>query len=98
MGIACTSIAYPYSDYDERAVRAAGEAGYRFAVTVPRGPAAALPLQWPRVGVYYGESARRVRLRARARRLDSSLSIRALQRSEAACERPGTERGAGRYR
>jgi peptidoglycan/xylan/chitin deacetylase (PgdA/CDA1 family) len=61
MGTPCHSFAYPYSDYDERAVRAAREAGYRFAATVPRGPQAPLPLQWPRVGVYYGESARRVR-------------------------------------
>jgi peptidoglycan/xylan/chitin deacetylase (PgdA/CDA1 family) len=79
MGVPCTSIAYPYSDYDERAVRAAGDAGYRFAVTVPRGPRAALPLQWPRVGVYNGDSARRLRLRARARRLAPSLPIRAVQ-------------------
>ncbi len=79
MGVPCTSIAYPYSDYDERAVRAAGDAGYRFAVTVPRGPRAALPLEWPRVGVYNGESARRVRLRARARRLAPSFSIRTVQ-------------------
>jgi peptidoglycan/xylan/chitin deacetylase (PgdA/CDA1 family) len=79
MGAPCTSIAYPYSDYDDRAVRAAGHAGYRFAVTVPRGPASPLPLQWPRVGVYNGEDARKVRLRARARRLSSPLPIRAVQ-------------------
>jgi len=79
MGAPCTSLAYPYSDYDERAVRAAAEAGYRFAVTVPRGPAPALALQWPRVGVYFGESERKLRIRARARRLDSPLAIRALQ-------------------
>jgi peptidoglycan/xylan/chitin deacetylase (PgdA/CDA1 family) len=75
----CTSIAYPYSDFDDRAVRAAADAGYRFAVTVPRGPSPALPLQWPRVGVYNGESARRVRLRARTRRFDSPLPTRVLQ-------------------
>jgi peptidoglycan/xylan/chitin deacetylase (PgdA/CDA1 family) len=79
MGVPCTSIAYPYSDYDERAVRSASEAGYRFAVTVPRGPRAALPLEWPRVGAYHGESARRIRLRARARRLEPPLSIRVVQ-------------------
>jgi peptidoglycan/xylan/chitin deacetylase (PgdA/CDA1 family) len=79
MGAPCTSIAYPYSDYDERAVGAAAAAGYRSAVTVPRGPRAALPLQWPRVGVYHGESARRVKLRARVRRLAPSLPIRAVQ-------------------
>jgi len=79
MGAPCTSIAYPYSDYDERAVRAAGAAGYRFAVTVPRGPRPALPLQWPRVGVYHGESARRVGLRARVRRPAPPLPVRAIQ-------------------
>jgi peptidoglycan/xylan/chitin deacetylase (PgdA/CDA1 family) len=79
MGSPCTSIAYPYSDYDERAIRAAGDAGYRFAVTVPRSPRAPLPLEWPRVGVYQGESARRVRMRARARRLAPSLSVRTVQ-------------------
>jgi peptidoglycan/xylan/chitin deacetylase (PgdA/CDA1 family) len=77
MGAPCRSIAYPYSDYDERVVRAAAEAGYRFAATVPRGPRAPLALEWPRVGVYHGESARRVRLRARARRLGPSASARA---------------------
>lgn len=79
MGSPCTSIAYPYSDYDERAIRAASDAGYRFAVTVPRGPRAPLPLEWPRVGVYQGESARRVRMRAWARRLAPALSVRTVQ-------------------
>ncbi len=76
----CTSIAYPYSDYDDRAVRAAAEAGYRFAVTVPTGPAPALALQWPRVGVYNGESARRVALRARSRRLEPHFVLQAMRR------------------
>jgi peptidoglycan/xylan/chitin deacetylase (PgdA/CDA1 family) len=72
MGKPCRSIAYPYSDYDDRVVRAAREAGYQFAVTVPRGSRAPLPLQWPRVGVYNGESAGRVRLRAGLRRFQQS--------------------------
>jgi peptidoglycan/xylan/chitin deacetylase (PgdA/CDA1 family) len=72
MGTACLSVAYPYSDYDPRVVRLAAEAGYRFGATVPRGPRAPLPLEWPRVGVYNGESARRVGLRARGRRLRAS--------------------------
>lgn len=76
MGAACRSIAYPYSDYDPRVLRAAAEVGYRFGATVPRGPAPPLPLEWPRVGVYHGESARRVRLRAWARRLGPSSSAR----------------------
>ena len=76
----CASIAYPYSDYDDRAVRAAAAAGYRFAVTVPTGPRPALALQWPRVGVYNGESARRVALRARTRRLEPHFALQALKR------------------
>jgi peptidoglycan/xylan/chitin deacetylase (PgdA/CDA1 family) len=79
MGVPCTSLAYPYSDYDERAVRIAAACGYRFAVTVPRGSRPALALQWPRVGVYFGENARRVELRARTRRTVAPLPVRALQ-------------------
>lgn len=80
MGVRCSSIAYPYSDYDDRVVRAAGEAGYRFACTVPRGPESPLPLQWPRVGVYWGEGARRIATRARTRRLGPSASAQAALR------------------
>jgi peptidoglycan/xylan/chitin deacetylase (PgdA/CDA1 family) len=72
MGRPCRSIAYPYSDYDDRVVCAARDAGYQFAVTVPRGSRPPLPLQWPRVGVYNGESAKRVRIRAGIRRLEQS--------------------------
>lgn len=77
IGAPCVSFAYPYSDYDERAVGAAGEAGYRFAVSVPRRPAPPLPLQWPRVGAFHGESARRLVLRARSRQLHPSAAMRA---------------------
>jgi peptidoglycan/xylan/chitin deacetylase (PgdA/CDA1 family) len=77
IGAPCHSIAYPYSDCDDRVVRAAWEAGYRFGVSVPRGPCAPLPLRWPRVGVYHGDRAKRVTLRARARRLAPSSTARA---------------------
>ncbi|HSK49829.1 MAG TPA: polysaccharide deacetylase family protein [Solirubrobacterales bacterium] len=77
LGVPCRSLAYPYSDYDDRAVAAALEAGYSYAVTVPRRPTAPLPLQWPRVGAYQGESARRIALRARSRRLGASTAMRA---------------------
>lgn len=76
MGAECASVAYPYGDYDDRVVRLAGEAGYRFAATVPRGPREPLPLAWPRVGVYHGEGAGRIRLRAGNRRLRTSASSR----------------------
>jgi peptidoglycan/xylan/chitin deacetylase (PgdA/CDA1 family) len=86
IGAPCESLAYPYSDYDERAVRAAWAAGYRSAVTVPTRPASPLPLQWPRVGVYQGESRRRLAARLRSRRLGppalaaAALALRRLAR------------------
>jgi len=85
MSAPCLSLAYPYGDFDERSVRIAREAGYRFAVTIPRQPEAPLPLRWPRVGVYHGEDARRVRWRARSRRLkpdpaaQAALALRSLK-------------------
>ena len=63
LGQPCRSLAYPYSDFDSRVVRAAREAGYQFAATVPREPISPLPLQWPRVGVYRRDSAKRLRAR-----------------------------------
>jgi peptidoglycan/xylan/chitin deacetylase (PgdA/CDA1 family) len=77
IGAPCESLAYPYSDYDTRAVRAAWEAGYRSAVTVPTSPASPLPLEWPRIGVYRGESVRRLSARLRTRRLRPSGAARA---------------------
>jgi peptidoglycan/xylan/chitin deacetylase (PgdA/CDA1 family) len=78
VGAPCRSFAYPYSDYDNRAVRAVAEAGYRSAVSVPRDPQPPLPFEWPRVGVYHGEGARRVRMRAWSRRLGPSSAARLL--------------------
>jgi peptidoglycan/xylan/chitin deacetylase (PgdA/CDA1 family) len=78
LGLRCDSIAYPYSDYDDRVVQAAREAGYLFGVTVPLGPREPLPLQWPRVGAYRGEPAARILLRARARRWRPSAAMGAL--------------------
>jgi peptidoglycan/xylan/chitin deacetylase (PgdA/CDA1 family) len=77
-GAPCVSFAYPYSDYDARAVQAVADAGYRFAVSVPRRPTAPLPLEWPRVGVSHGEGARRVVRRAWSRRLGPSPAARAM--------------------
>jgi peptidoglycan/xylan/chitin deacetylase (PgdA/CDA1 family) len=76
LGRPCRALAYPYSDYDRRAVGAAGRAGYDFAVTVPRVPTRPLPLEWPRVGAFRDESPRRVALRARSRRLRPSAASR----------------------
>lgn len=63
----CRSLAYPYSDFDDRVARAALDTGYRFAATIPRGVAAPLPLRWPRVGVYGHTSDRRFRVRVSRR-------------------------------
>jgi peptidoglycan/xylan/chitin deacetylase (PgdA/CDA1 family) len=90
LGQRCDSLAYPYSDYDDRVVRATREAGYLLAATVALGPREPLPLQWPRVGAYRGEPAWRVLLRARARRWHRSsaavalLELRRLSRGFAA--------------
>ena len=89
VGEPCRSLAYPYSDYDNRAVRAAADAGYRFAVSVPRDPQPPLPFEWPRVGVYHGEDARRVRMRAWSRRLGPSPAARLLLAASGARRRDG---------
>jgi len=80
LGVPCRSVAYPYGDYDDRVLRLALEAGYSFGAAVPRHAAAALPLAWPRVGVYHGEGPRRLRLRARSRRLAPPAALRAALR------------------
>jgi peptidoglycan/xylan/chitin deacetylase (PgdA/CDA1 family) len=82
----CLSLAYPYGEFDERAVLAAREAGYRFAATIPRKPQPPLPLRWPRVGVYRDDDSRRIRWRVRARRLapdpaaQAALALRSLRK------------------
>jgi peptidoglycan/xylan/chitin deacetylase (PgdA/CDA1 family) len=88
-GQPCHSIAYPYSDYDERVVRAAAEAGYRFGVSVPRDPQPPLPFEWPRLGVYHGEGLRRLKMRAWSRRLGPSPVARLLLGASAVSRRNG---------
>lgn len=88
-GRPCRSVAYPYSDYDPRVVRAAARAGYRFAVSVPRDPQPPLPFEWPRLGVYHGEGARRLRMRAWSRRLGPSPVARLLLAAGAVRRRDG---------
>lgn len=65
IGVACTSIAYPYGDEDERVVAAAGEAGYLAGAALPRRrPHADEPLRWPRVGAYRRDSRLRLAVKA----------------------------------
>ena len=44
LGLDCTTLAYPYGDYDERVVAAAGAAGYAAAGTLPARLPPARPL------------------------------------------------------
>jgi peptidoglycan/xylan/chitin deacetylase (PgdA/CDA1 family) len=67
MGQPCPTLAYPYSDWDPRVAAAAGAAGYTAAVTVNTGGWSA-PLALPRTGVYFYDTASRLRLRAARRR------------------------------
>jgi peptidoglycan/xylan/chitin deacetylase (PgdA/CDA1 family) len=82
LGRPCESLAYPYGAVDERVVEAASRAGYRYAVTLPRGLHRPQPLQWPRVGVYRvdGEAGWRWRMKVSPalRRLRASGSWGAL--------------------
>lgn len=82
LGAPCHSLAYPYSEYDDRVVRAARDAGYLFATTIPRDVPAPLPLTWPRVGVYNHTSDHRFRIRVspRMRGVRASRAWRALGR------------------
>jgi peptidoglycan/xylan/chitin deacetylase (PgdA/CDA1 family) len=63
LGKPCTTLAYPYGDWDARVAAAAGRAGYEAACTLPARIHAARPLEWPRVGVYHDDSERRYRLK-----------------------------------
>jgi peptidoglycan/xylan/chitin deacetylase (PgdA/CDA1 family) len=76
----CTSIAYPYGDYDARVVEAAGEAGYECAATLSASLPRPLALAWPRTGIYHGDALWRWRLklspsvvRARASRAGAAV-------------------------
>lgn len=64
----CHSIAYPYGGCDARIAEAARAAGYGFGAVLYSHSTPRLPLQWPRVGVYRGDT--RERLRARVARRD----------------------------
>lgn len=77
LGRPCRTLAYPYGDCDARVVRAAGEAGYEAAGTLPsRFPRRADPRAFPRVGVYFADGPVRFRLKASPtfRRLRSSTA------------------------
>ena len=76
LGRECQSLAYPYGAVDRRVVAAAERAGYRHAVTLPRGLHRPEPLHWPRVGIYHVDGEARWRWRMKvsplARRIRAS--------------------------
>ncbi|MGA9874554.1 MAG: polysaccharide deacetylase family protein [Solirubrobacteraceae bacterium] len=59
----CTSLAYPYGDFDARVVAQTGSAGYRTAATLPSRQHSRAALEWPRVGVYHRDDDMRFRLK-----------------------------------
>lgn len=60
---ACTSLAYPYGDVDERVVAATAQAGYSAAAALPRDLRSHDVLEWPRIGVYRVDNVFRFRLK-----------------------------------
>jgi peptidoglycan/xylan/chitin deacetylase (PgdA/CDA1 family) len=66
LGRPCESIAYPYGSYDERVVEAAGRAGYRYGLTLPKALHPPRELAWPRVGIYHVDTGWRWRLKVAA--------------------------------
>lgn len=63
LGCPCTSIAYPYGDVNRDVVVAAREAGYRVGASLGS-DRRAIPLDWPRVGVYRRDALWRFRLKS----------------------------------
>ena len=62
-GTSCSSLAYPYGDFDQRVVVAAEAAGYRAAGCLSARFKRGRPLEWPRVGVYNSDSLGRFRVK-----------------------------------
>jgi peptidoglycan/xylan/chitin deacetylase (PgdA/CDA1 family) len=79
LGGPCTSLAYPYGDYNATVVEATARAGYSAAGTLARHVQEATPLAWPRVGIYRGDGDRRFQIQVTTtmRRLRASRAWRA---------------------
>ena len=79
LGHPCRSIAYPYGDVDRRVVAAAGRAGYLTAGSLPsRLDSNPSVLDWPRIGIYRGDSMGRFGLKTSTavRRLREAVTRR----------------------
>jgi peptidoglycan/xylan/chitin deacetylase (PgdA/CDA1 family) len=64
LGRPCRVLAYPYGECDERVRAAARTAGYEAAFGLPGDPTGRDPFEVFRVGVWHGESPRRVAFKA----------------------------------
>jgi peptidoglycan/xylan/chitin deacetylase (PgdA/CDA1 family) len=64
LGRPCRLLAYPYGECDERVRAAARAAGYETAFGLPGDPTGRDPFDVFRVGVWHGESPRRVAFKA----------------------------------
>jgi len=65
LGVPCRSVAFPYGDTDTRVVAMTDTAGYSAAAGLPRFRDLHQPatLNWPRIGIFYGDSQRRFRMK-----------------------------------
>jgi len=91
LGRPCLSLAYPYGDYDERVVSAAGAAGYRHACTLPAALEPERPLAWPRIGIYGTDTpfSYRLKVSRSARRVRASAAWDALSAVRSRIQRSG---------
>jgi peptidoglycan/xylan/chitin deacetylase (PgdA/CDA1 family) len=66
-GAPCTTVAYPFGEVDGRVADATRRAGYAAAATLsqplPISRARPDPMRWPRLGLYRGDEAARLRLK-----------------------------------
>lgn len=97
----CRSLAYPYGDVDERVVDAARRAGFEAAATLPKRLDVRGPLEWPRVGIYQGDSRWRFELKVspHVRRVRASRAWLALEplRSRVGSSSAVPDRGRNQY-
>ena len=73
LGVACTSIAYPYGDVDRRVIEAVRVSGYLAGAALPERIHRAHRFRWPRVGIWRTDPERVIQIKLSGggrRRLD----------------------------